>query len=154
MVSDNGRLLRANRKLLASGKEFFGLKWFRDIPIHSGGKTTFLVADHGVGGHGDNGKVRSRGALKKPDGSGGIEAIHLGHLHIHKNNVEGQFFDEFQRSFTRARYAHGMPPLFKKANGQYLIHRIILGHQDTEAPAVLLQRMLRNERWALLASIP
>jgi len=60
-----------------------------EVGIHAGGQTALAVALHRMGRQRDHGQRASRGRVGCParfqgaEGGGGLEAAHLGHLHVH-----------------------------------------------------------------------
>src|SRR5687768_8694419 len=69
------------------GEEYVLLDGLGDVPVHAGSETHVAVPFHSVSSHGDDRESRSP-ALACADGARGVEAIHLGHLNIHEDNVE------------------------------------------------------------------
>ena len=53
--------------------------------VHTGIQTLLSLSCHGVGGHGDNWQVRQ--AQRLPDMTGGAQAVHDRHLHVHQHHV-------------------------------------------------------------------
>ncbi len=68
--------------------EFGGLHGFHDVAVHAGLQTAVAVALHGVGGHGDDGQMLGV-RLPPADLGGGFQTVHLGHLDIHQDEIEG-----------------------------------------------------------------
>ena len=60
--------------------------------IHAGGETGIAVAFHGVGSQGNDPRAAA-GGLLCPYLSGGLQAVHLRHLHIHQDDVVGLAFE-------------------------------------------------------------
>ena len=89
---------------------------------------------HGVRGHGDDRHVpRPRVALARADRGGGLEAVHLGHLHVHQHDVERLALaaaSSAARPFaaTTTRVAG----LLEHAHGELLIDHVVLGEQDAQ----------------------
>lgn len=55
------------------------------VVIHADGQATFSIALHGVGRDGDDGKVAAGLGVPASDRDGGFEAVHNGHLDVHKH---------------------------------------------------------------------
>ena len=54
--------------------------------VHAALQTPLHILRKRVGSHGDNGNIRVL-PLQRPDGRGGLVAVHHGHAHIHQNRV-------------------------------------------------------------------
>ena len=53
-----------------------------------GRQAALAVALHGVGRQGDDRDVPAGRRSRRADGGGRLEAVHLGHLHVHQDQVE------------------------------------------------------------------
>ena len=108
-----------------------------DVPVHPGFEAALAVALHGVGRHGDDRDVlTARGPLALADRGGGLEAVHLRHLHVHEDQVE--------RLGAPAPRAPPCPlaatttscaPLFQQPHRQLLVDGVVLGQEDAQAAA-------------------
>src|SRR5579862_3925863 len=69
--------------------------WFGKVTVHPRCLAELPISLHRVRGQRDNGLVASVGSLFLlfPDGDGHLESIHLGHLHIHEDQVVSFLFD-------------------------------------------------------------
>ena len=80
-------------RLEPGGEDSFELsevEGFGEVVVHAGGEAAFAVAEEGIGGEGDDGRLGGAGA----DGGSGGEAVHLRHLAVHENEVVGISFGE------------------------------------------------------------
>ena len=80
-------------------------------------QTAFPVAFEGVGGHGDDRRVQPRGSLSGSNRRGRFQAVHLRHLNVHHNQVEGTTLDgRATRSSAAAgsRWPRTQLPVVKK----------------------------------------
>jgi hypothetical protein len=112
----SGRGAGREREARQGAGECLGRDGLREIAVHAGGETALFVALHRVSGQGDDGDAaacaggvgvgaaRGRGlgppadrALPRPDRARGLEAIHLGHLHVHQHDVERAGVERGQR---------------------------------------------------------
>ena len=66
--------------------ELSEVEGFGEVVVHAGGEAAFAVAVKSVGGEGDDGGMGARAA----DGGGSFEAVHAGHLAVHKDKVVGE----------------------------------------------------------------
>ena len=74
-----------------------------DVAVEAGGQAALAVPLHGVGGQGDDREVRPRAPLGLPDRGGRLEAVHLGHLHVHQDQVERPSFQRRRGPSGRRR---------------------------------------------------
>src|ERR1700749_3601455 len=70
------------------GEEFVFRDWFGDVGVHSGAQTTLLVANQRVRRKRDDRLTRTRELFPAPQFSHCLQAVHAGHLNIHKDNVK------------------------------------------------------------------
>jgi hypothetical protein len=87
------------------------------------------------GGNSDDRNVRAGAQFPCAEASGGLQAVHFRHLHVHQDNVEVMeriFFPELQ-GFDAVVYRSGRVPLFlQKLLRQDAIDCIVFGKQDIE----------------------
>lgn len=69
------------------GEHCIGVDGFGDVIIHAGGDAAVAFFCGGVGGHGDDGERVE--AFFRADFGSGLVAVHLGHLEVHEDEVEG-----------------------------------------------------------------
>ena len=105
---------------------------FGDVVVHSGSEASLAVAGHGVGGHRDDRDVPARAFFLLPDERGGFKTIHLGHLHIHEDQVEGLFFQHSQSHPSVLGDRHAVPGLLQNPQGDALIDGVVLGKKNVE----------------------
>ena len=65
----------------------FGLKGLVQNVDHAGIHAGLTMFAEGGGGQGDDGNLRSRGG-QGADASCRFQAIHLGHMHVHQDQIE------------------------------------------------------------------
>ena len=116
-------------------RELFGADRLGQVTVHASGQAGLAVALHGVGRHGDDVDV----AARRPDATCRFEAIHLGHLHVHQDEVVRQrrhSLDGFEpvRGNVGA-VAHRL----QHEQRDLLVHGVVLRQQDA-------QRMALTER--------
>ncbi len=68
--------------------------------------------------------------LGKPDPPSGLEAVHLGHLNIHQNQVECVLFKGGKSFFAVDGDQDLMSSFFKQAGDYLAVDRIVLCQQD------------------------
>ncbi len=118
--------------------EFFGEVFdadrLGDVRIHAGGQAGFAVAAHGIGGHGDDAGPGPFGVvlLEFPDGPGGGESVHLGHLAVHQDDVELGAGGDFEGFAAVGDEAGAVAQLFEHEQRQSLVDGMILGHENAE----------------------
>ena len=65
-------------------RQYLHIQRFAYVGVHARFQAGFHVVGKNVGGHGDNGDAALRRAmLEGADGAGGLQAVHLGHHHVH-----------------------------------------------------------------------
>src|SRR6266568_3611476 len=68
-----------------------------DVRIHPRGETAFLVLLHGMGRHGDDGRVPAVRLFPLPDYAGSRETVQPRHLHVHEDGVIATLFPHLDR---------------------------------------------------------
>lgn len=121
---------RITGKALQRVHEALHVHGFGEIAFHSCGKKAFPVADHGIGrqGHdGNPGPVGEPGV--GPDDPGRLEAVHVRHLHIHENQVEGLPLQDLQRIPAVLGLGDDDSPLFDdQGNNEHHPSQNLVGH--------------------------
>src|SRR5580704_5154374 len=97
------------------------------VVIHSGDDAFFSIAIHGAGGHGDDRDVSATGTFTRSNGGGGFETIHLGHLHIHEDEVERFAIQRRQSLEPVIGNHHGMTLFSQQVSCKLLIYGVIFG---------------------------
>ena len=118
-------------ELLQQLDERSDLKWLGNVAIHTGGDTTLPVAQHRVGRHSDDRQVSAGASFRGPDGSGGLEPVHLRHLHVHQHRVEVGSIEQGQGFAAVRRHRHVVSLFLQHARGDLLVDRVVLRQQNT-----------------------
>ena len=109
--------------------EFVEMDGFAKEIVHALGDAIVPVLSGGIGGHGDDYRLMTSAS---PDLAGGLQAVHFGHLDVHKDEVEGFFLELFQYFFSifcdSCRVAH----FVKDENGQLPVDGVVFCQQDAE----------------------
>src|ERR1035441_4270646 len=111
-------------------KQLVGAYGLGNIAVHASRQEAGPVAWHGVRRQGNDGNVPSGDCLLPPDRSSGFQAVHAGHLHIHKNYVEVLFRQCNQGSGSIGGCSYGVPLSPQEEGRHALVHQVVLGHQD------------------------
>ena len=114
-----------------AGGEFFDFNRFGYEIVHTSGKAGLAVTLESVGGKGDDAwlvLLRERGT----DLSGGIKAIHLRHLDVHKNKVIRTSFECAQAFEPVGDGVGAVAEVFEEAQGDFLVNQVVLRHEDGE----------------------
>ena len=64
-----------------------------------------------------------------------MEAIHIRHLPVHQDQVEslkGRIFQNGQGLSAVVGHFHTVSLIFKQADGEGLVHRIVIGEEDAQ----------------------
>ena len=132
----NRRTIRTGRgrdPTVERAEKNFGFERFGNVIIHARVEATFAVSLHGVGGHGNDGNVVTGLEFAFANQAGCVEAIHVGHLHIHQDCAIGGIAGFLKRLRARFHCVHGEACLLEKDDRQFLVDRIIFGKQDSLA---------------------
>jgi len=89
-----------------------GLYRLRDVAIHPCGQASLLVALDRVGCHGDDRQVPAGVLFSSPYGGGGLEPIHLRHLHVHQHDIEAFLIEGGEGFALVGRHRHPVSVLF------------------------------------------
>ena len=85
----------------------------------------------------------------RADGGRGLEAVHLGHLHVHQHEVEVLRLQRGDRLSAVVGDDDRMSVLLQQADGQLLIDQAVLGQQNAaagEAGSTARRRLCRRLR--------
>jgi hypothetical protein len=105
----------------------FVANWFGNEIIHASSQTTVPLLAHGRCGHGNNGYV-SPHSLFPADLYGGLQAGHLGHLHIHQ--IETTLSPLIQSFEVIGCERDPMSHLAQHTHRDSLIHQVVFSQQD------------------------
>ena len=122
---------------------------FDDVAVHSRRQATFLVAFHGVGGHGDDRQVSAGGLLPRADDPGGLETIHVGHLHIHQDQIESagaRLVQGGQRFSPVPGDDHRVAALSEQPRGDQLVDLVVLGQENAQLSPAFAQGVTGDRR--------
>ena len=78
---------------------------------------------------------RSPGRPARADAARRLEAVHLGHLHVHQHHVVGLALDRLDRLDAVARQVGAVAHLLQQAQRELLVHDVVLGQQDAQRMA-------------------
>ena len=120
-----------SRKLLDGAVQVVGSDRLGEITVHSRVQTTFSIAFHGVGGYGDDGRVRAV-FFGLSDGLRRLETVHVGHLYVHQDKIKTMRPELLDRFVPVVGHDHLVSLLSQQADCQFLVHRAVLGHQDVK----------------------
>jgi len=88
-----------------------------------------LIAGKPVG----RGTHNDRSALSGPvanNGPRGLQAVHVGHLHIHEDQIVGLFPEKRESLSSVPSHISGIPHLPQDEKHELLVHRIVFGHEN------------------------
>jgi hypothetical protein len=108
-------------------------KGLREVIVHARGKALVAIAFHGACRQRDD-----RGApigparhLAQPDRRGRLEPVHLRHLAVHEDRVEGLLLEGDERLAPMARDRAGASEELEHVHGELLVHRVVLDEEHT-----------------------
>ncbi len=82
-------------------------------------------------GEGDDGKMTAFSLFSFPYPYGCFQTVHIGHLHIHKNQVDGFVFKNFQDFFAVIGHPDNIAMLFQHMQNEFLVDDIVFRQQNT-----------------------
>jgi hypothetical protein len=103
-----------------------------DMVVHAGIDAALAFLRHGMGGHGDDGQVGKAGIGTDP--VGGLKAVHLGHLQVHQDHVEGigaRCHDGIEGNPAVVGNADRGADALEQATGD-LLDFIVFGNEDAQ----------------------
>ncbi len=120
------------------GGEFLGADRLGEVVVHTGGDARLAVALHGVGGHGDD-PDRLGAALGRDrpgaDAAGGLQTVHLRHLHVHQHEVVRELLDGLHRFDAVRGDVGAVPHRFEHQERDLLVDGVVLGQQHPQRVA-------------------
>lgn len=114
--------------------EFVGADRLGDVAIHARFFAAIAVAFHGMGRHGDDGDVDTRGFLSLADGASCFEAIEDRHLNVHQDDVELVFGRSVDGELTVADDRDIVPAFFEEKRGEFLVDGVVFGQEHSQTP--------------------
>ena len=85
-----------------------------NVIIHTGFQAAFLVPQHRMSRHGDDGDVFSGLAFDLPNGLCRLQTVHPGHLNIHQDEIKHLLLDRLKSFRAVSRHTHLMPSLLEQ----------------------------------------
>ena len=102
--------------------------------VHAGGQTFFTILRHCIGGQCDDGHaLADRRALSFADLLRGREPVHLGHLTIHQNEIEGGLRVRIHRFLAIAGDRHVVAVDLQHGKRDHLVDGIVFHQQNASA---------------------
>src|ERR1700722_19997906 len=118
--------------------EFRKSDWFGKIPIHACSNAPFVIAFHRVSGQCNYCQVSATRFLFFAYQLRRFKTIHLRHLYVHQDNIEGLLLQCFQYFSSILCQRHAVSPLLQKPGNQPPVHGIVFGDKKRErSPWVL-----------------
>ncbi len=102
-----------------------------DVVVHAGGEAGVAIALEGVGGEGDDAGLALGGEVGA-DLAGGLEAVHLGHLEVHENEVVGAAFEGAEGFEAVGDSVGAVAEAFEEAEGDLLVNEVVFDDEDGE----------------------
>ena len=99
-----------------------------DVVIHASGKATFTIRLLRISGHGDHRDVGIPfGITNTPHR---LQAVHLGHHHVHQHHVVLVLRQHVQRNQTIGRHSNPMSPTLEQGKCDLLIDQVVFNQQN------------------------
>jgi len=125
--------VRASGDLRQQREQRGFVEWLRKVIVHPGRQAALAVAGHGVRGHRYDRSLAAADDFRLADVAGGFETVHLRHLHVHQDQVEGFVAGGGDRLATVPGVEHGVAALLEEGRGEGAVDHIVLGEQDAQA---------------------
>lgn len=111
--------------------EFFGLYGFAEVIIHAGLEAFVTVADHGVGGEGNDWQVGAGRLFKGAQLCGGLIAVEYGHLAVHEDDTVGACGDHVEGFAAIGGEVDIVKAEFgEKLHNEFLVDRVIIDGEN------------------------
>ena len=130
------------------GGETLALQRLGEVVVHPGGETPLAIAGHRVGGEGDDRRppVRPRLLLQPANLRGRRVAVHLWHLAVHQDRVDPPLFPRRHRPNAVRHRDDLVTQPFQRLHRHHLVHHVVLGQKDAQAPGGGPGRRRHNRR--------
>lgn len=102
---------------------------FAEVVVHAGGQAILAVLAGGVGRYRDDDGL---GVFVCADEACSFQAVHFGHLDIHKYEVVAILPELFEDFFSIGGHAWIIPHFIEDDEGQLLVDGIVFGQEDAE----------------------
>ena len=99
--------------------------------IHARRLNGLAVFGAGLGRQCNYGQMRQRRCLA--NGTRGLHAIHIGHVHVHQHHVKGLAFENLQRVQAVGSQFHLHAHQIEKIGGHFAVQRVVVHHQHAPA---------------------
>lgn len=103
-----------------------------EVIIHTGFEAEGAILGGDAGSDGDDGGMALL-AFAAADLAGGFQAIHAGHLDVHKDDVEAGVFQDGQGFGAAGGGLDGTAQLFEQETDEAEIDEVVLDDKDAEA---------------------
>ena len=118
---------------LERGSQLADLDRLADVVVHAGGEAGLAVAVHRVGGHGDDARLTLEVLADPP---GGLEAVHLGHLHVHEDDVVGVAADGLEGLEAVEGVVGAVAEALEDQEDELLVGGVVLDGEDAQREAL------------------
>ena len=109
--------------------------------IHAGGFDGVLVFQAGLGCQGNHGQMTQ--CWRVANGSGGLQAVHIGHMNVHEHDIEGLGFQRLQCAQAIVGGFHAHADQFQKVGCHFAVQCVVIHHQHAK-PLELWITLLRR----------
>ena len=114
--------------------EILALQRLGEITVHPRPQAPLPVSLHRVRRQGDDRYVTARPPFAFADRGHGLEPVHLGHLHVHQDEVERPGLPGGHRLTSVADDGRRVPQGFQHAHRYFLVDGVVIGQKDAQAP--------------------
>ncbi len=114
--------------------EMLRVKWLGHMVVHANVQAALALIFHGMGCHGQNGQTRKARQGSQP--TGGLHAIHHGHLYVHQDHIKAAIWRALQlldRVLSMLCQTYLGTSVLQEFAGNLLVDRVVLHQQHGHA---------------------
>ncbi len=108
--------------------------------VHAGGQALVAIGAEGARRHRDDGRRVELG--HRADQARRLQAVHLGHLHVHQHQVIGASAHHVDRDAAVVGHLHLQAHQPQQLGGQLLVDEVVVGDQHARVAMALHERLL------------
>ncbi len=112
------------------------------VAVHARIQAGLYIVGKDVGGHGNDGRALVRAlALKGADAAGGLQTVHLGHHHVHKDGVISMrrgILHGLQRLLAVGHSGDLRALFLQQRHGNLGVQLVVLGQKEVQALQIRL----------------
>ena len=130
--------------LLDGGEQQARIERLRQIAVHPGRQTALAIAGHRVRGHRDDAHVPAGPPFFPANRRRRLEAVHLRHLHVHQDEIEGLPLQSLQDRSSGRRNGDCMAAAGEPFDRHLLVDDVVFRKQHVHTPDGRRRHARRN----------